>query len=166
MYSAWIFLWHYERFPLTLAAMLVILLSLMVTYLRLGIGRTSATSTETWMARIPFSLYLGWITVATIANLTVVLDYLHWDRFEISPEIWMGIILATVLAIATLAATTRRDVAYTLVILWALAGIGVKQDAVPAVAIPTWVVFGMVVIILASRLILGKPVRFSTLKIP
>lgn len=142
--SAWIFLWHYEQFPLTIIAMLVLLATLIITYLRLGIGRTTVSLAETLAARVPFSIYLGWITVATVANVTSLLDYLKWDRFGIAPEIWMGIMLAAVLVIAALMNFTRRDIAYTLVLLWALAGISIKHAAVATVAIPTWITFGLV----------------------
>jgi hypothetical protein len=141
---AWIFLWHYEIFPLTLLIMLILLASLIIVYLRLGIGRAKVSKAETWLVRVPFSIYLGWITVATIANATSLLDYLKWNAFGIAPEIWMVITLAAVLTISVLMSFTRRDVAYILVILWALAGIGLKHAAVPAVATPTWITFGLV----------------------
>ena len=157
--SVWIFLWHYEQFPLTLIAMLVLLGTLIITYLRLGIGRTAAPAAETWAVRLPFSIYLGWITVATVANVTSLLDYLKWDGFGIAPEIWMVIVLAAVLVIAALMNFTRRDVAYTAVILWALAGISVKHAAVSTVAIPTWITFGLVALTLAAALFFPKPGR-------
>jgi hypothetical protein len=144
----WIFLWHYEQFPLTIIAMLVLLGTLIVTYLRLGTGRTAASRAETWAARLPVSIYLGWVTVATVANVTSLLDYLEWDRFGIAPEIWMGIVLAAVLVIAALTNFSRRDVAYALVILWALAGISVKHAGNLSVTIPTWITFGFVALTL------------------
>ena len=155
--SAWIFFWHYELFPLTLIAMLVLLGTLIITYLRLNMGRTSASAAETWAARLPFSIYLGWITVATVANVTDVLDYLKWDGFGLAPEAWMGIMLIAVLVIAALMNFTRRDLAYTSVILWALAGISVKFAAVPAVALPTWITFGLVALTLAIVFVLRRP---------
>jgi hypothetical protein len=154
--SAWIFLWHYEQFPLTLIAMLVLLGTLIVTYLNLGIGRSAVPPAERWAVRLPFSIYLGWITVATVANATDVLDYLKWGRFGIAPEVWMSIMLAAVLAIAALMSLTRRDAAYALVILWALAGIAVKFAAVPVVVIPTWITFGLVALTLAAAFILPR----------
>ena len=160
--SVWIFLWHYEQFPLTLIAMLALLATLIITYLRLGIGRTKAPTTETWAVRVPFSIYLGWITVATAANVTSLLDYLNWGGFGIAPEIWMGIVLVAVLVIATLMAFTRRDVAYALVLLWALAGIGVKHAAVSAVAIPTWITFGLVALTLTAAFFLRRPALQTT----
>jgi len=155
--SAWIFLWHYEQFPLTLVAMLVLLATLIVTYLSLGIGSTAVPAAERWAAHLPFSIYLGWITVATVANVTSLLDFLKWDRFGIAPEIWMGIVLAAVLVIAVLMNFTRRDVAYTAVILWALAGISVKHAVVLVVAIPAWITFGLVALTLAAAFFLHKP---------
>jgi hypothetical protein len=153
---AWIFLWHYEHFVLTLVAMLALLATLIITYIRLGIGRGKVSTAETWMARLPFSIYLGWITVATVANITAVLYFLKWDRFGISPEIWMGIVLAAVLAITVLIIFTRRDVAYALVILWALVGITVKQAGIPAVTIPTWICIGLVAVGLLLAFFLPK----------
>lgn len=160
--SAWIFLWHYEQFPLTLIAMLVLLATLIVTYLRLGIGRTAVSAAEKWMARLPFSIYLGWITVATVANVTSLLDYLQWNGFGIAPEIWMIIVLIAVLVIALLMNFTRRDVAYAAVILWALAGISIKHSAVPVVAISTWIVFGLVALTLLIAFFLRRPTHKSS----
>jgi hypothetical protein len=154
---AWIFLWHYEQFPMTLLVMLVLLTSLIITYLRLEIGRTSVPAAETWAVRLPFSIYLGWITVATVANVTSLLDFLNWEGFGIAPEIWMGIVLAVVLLITALMNFTRRDVAYAAVILWALAGISVKHAGVAAVTTPTWITFCLVALTLAAAFFLRKP---------
>jgi hypothetical protein len=159
---AWIFLWHYEMFALTVVAMLVLLATLIITYLRLGIGRTKVSRAERYTTQLTFSIYLGWITVATVANITSLLDYLNWNGFGIAAEIWMGIVLVAVLLIAVLMNITRRDVAYAAVILWALAGIAVKFAGVPAVAIPTWITFGLVALSLVLATIL--PGRNTALK--
>ena len=153
---AWIFLWHYEQFPLTIIAMLVLLCTLILTYLGLDIARSKVSAAEKWAAHLPFSIYLGWITVATVANITSVLDYVQWDGFGIAPEIWMGIVLLAVLVIAILMNFNRRDVAYAAVILWALAGISIKFASVPAVAIPTWITLGLVAITLILAIILPR----------
>ena len=129
--SMWIFLWHYEQFVGSLAAMLVLLASLIAVYQRLRIGGTKVTKAEQWLVRIPFSIYLGWITVATIANVTDVLDFLKWNAFGIAAQTWFLVILVTVLVISTLMSLSRRDVAYILVILWGLVGIGYKFSTEP-----------------------------------
>jgi hypothetical protein len=153
---AWLFLWHYEQFVGTLIAMLVLLISLIVIYLRLGIGCGIVSMAESWLVRLPFSIYLGWISVATVANVTSLLDYLDWDGFGLSPEVWMIIVLAVVVVIAGLMSVTRRDIAYSLVILWALAGIAVKHASVTLIASATWVTFGLVGVILVYSLLRPK----------
>lgn len=157
--ATWIFLWHYEQFPLTILVMLVLLAALIMIFLRLGIGRTTASTAETWAACVPFSIYLGWITVATVANATTLLDYLQWDGFGIAPEIWMGIMLTAVLIIASLMNFSRRNIPYALVILWALVGIAVKNAGISAVVIPTWIVFGLVALTLAASYFIRQPNR-------
>jgi hypothetical protein len=100
--------------------------------------------------QIPFSIYLGWITVATIANVTDVLDFVKWNQFGLSDGTWMLAILIAVVIIAGLMIFTRRDVAYTAVILWALAGIGVKFPHQGIVTTGIWVALGLVVATLAG----------------
>lgn len=159
--GVWIFLWHYEQFPLTILAMLVLLATLIITYLRLDVGRGSVSTAEKWAVHLPFSIYLGWITVATVANVTSLLDYLNWDGFGLSDEIWMAIMLAAVLIIALLMNFTRRDIAYTAVILWALAGISLKHATVPMVATLTWIIFSLVALTLIVALFLQTPGKKS-----
>jgi len=152
--SAWIFLWHYKFFPATLLMTALLLVTLIMAYLQLGIGRLAVSSGEKWVVRLPFSIYLGWATVATIANATAVLDYLKWDRFGLSPETWMVIVLGAVVLIGGTMNFIRRDMAYAAVLLWALLGIAVKFPASGIVTIATWSAFGLVVAtLLAARLV-------------
>ncbi|MGD0878161.1 MAG: tryptophan-rich sensory protein [Anaerolineales bacterium] len=153
---AWIFLWQYEIFIWTVAAMLILLASLIVVYLRLGIGRTKASTGETWAVRIPFSIYLGWITVATVADISDVLWFVKWNQFGISAAAWLVVILGAVLIIAALMNFLRRDVAYALVILWALAGITVKFPQAGGVTVATWVTFGLVAASLVAALLVKR----------
>jgi hypothetical protein len=154
--SAWIFLWHYNQFPLTLVAMLTLLATLIVVYIRLGINRFKVLPGETWAVRVPFSIYLGWITVATIANISDVLDYLKWNRFGVSDITWMVIVLGAVTLISGLMNFLRKDVAYALVILWALAGIAARFPAEGVVTVAVWVTFGLVTVTLAAALLLRR----------
>ena len=155
--SAWIFFWHYEKFPLTLPVMVVLLLTLIITYLRLGVNRVKVPLTEKLASHLPFSIYLGWITVATVANATSLLDYLNWDGLGISPFTWMWIILSAVLLIAVLMNFTRRDVGYAMVILWAVAGIAIKHAATVPVATPAWIVFALVAATLVAAFFIKRP---------
>jgi benzodiazapine receptor len=145
---AWLFLWHYEVFPLTLVAMLALLLLLIAIYLRLDIGRARVPAAEKWLVHVPFSIYLGWITVATIANVTSLLDYLNWNGWGISPEAWTVIMLVAGIVIASAVSLTRGDVAYMLVIVWAFAGIAVKHASTPVVATAAWVTTALAALML------------------
>jgi len=156
---AWIFLWHYEVFPLTLVAMLALLLLLIAIYLRLDIGRARVPTAEKWLVHIPFSIYLGWITVATIANVTSLLDYLNWSGWGISPEAWTVIMLVAGVAIASAVSLTRGDVAYMLVIVWAFAGIAVKHAGTPVVATAAWVTTALAALMLVVGLVFRKRLR-------
>jgi benzodiazapine receptor len=156
---AWLFLWHYEHFELTIVAMLVLLLLLIAIYLRLGTGRTQVPTAERWLVQLPFSLYLGWITVATIANATVLLDYLGWNGWGISPQAWAVIMLVVAGGIASAVSVTRGDVAYMLVIMWAFVGIGVKHVTAPLVATAAWVMTVVVGLMLVLGVVLSRQRR-------
>ena len=139
----WILLWHFGLFVPTLVVMLVLLSTLIAIYLRLGIGgmqyipsRARPTAAQRWLVHVPFSIYLGWITVATIANATVVLSLLKWGGWGLSAQLWAIIMLLTASAITVLISFSRRDVAYALVIVWAFFGIAVKQAGTLVVAVP------------------------------
>jgi len=134
--TAWIFLWHYEYFPLTLAAMIVLLISLIVVYLRIRVGREQVSTADRWLVQIPFQIYLGWITVATIANVTSLLEFLGWGGWGISPEIWAVVMLVVGAVVAGLVSLTRNDIPYVLVIIWAFAGIAVKHAETSIVMLP------------------------------
>ncbi len=146
--SAWIFAWHYQNFPLSMLCMLLLLGSLIGIYLRLGTGRTRVSRAETWAVRVPFSIYLGWITVATIANASQVLYVLGWDGWGIAPVTWTIIMVGAAVVVASLMAITRRDVAYLAVPVWALIGIAVRQAPMPPVSLAAWVAAGIVAALL------------------
>jgi benzodiazapine receptor len=153
---AWLFLWHYEQFVLTLIAMAALLLSLIAIYLRLEIGRAQVSKAEKWLVDVPFSIYLGWVTVATIANATSVLDYLKWDGWGIAPTAWAVVMLIAGTGIATAMSLTRGDAAYVLVILWAFVGIAVKQAGTPVVANAAWIAGGVALIALVVGVLVSR----------
>ena len=149
--SAWIFLWHYELFPLTLLAMLALLGSLLVIYLRLDIGSSRVTPVESVLVNLPFSIYLGWISVATIANFSVVLYDLGWNGWGIRPEIWTVILLFVATALGAAMIRLRHEVAYPLVLVWAFLGIAVRQADTPPVAAASILASGILLVLLMSR---------------
>ena len=123
----WIFFWHYEQVGLSLLAMLGLFICLVIIYLRLDIGRKQVSVKEKLCVQVPFSVYLGWITVATIANITALLVSRNWDRLGMSEVFWSQIIIVVVVLLTILILYLRKDIAYSLVIIWALAGITIKR---------------------------------------
>ena len=102
--AGWIVLWHFNLYLLTMLVMIALLVTLILIYLRLDIGKVKVSAAEKLLVHVPFSIYLGWITVATIANATALLKYLGWNGFGISGEIWtvillgVGVVLAGILS--------------------------------------------------------------------
>jgi len=141
----WIFLWHYQFFYWTLVAMLVLLVSLIVIYLRLRQENASVSKLEKWMVRIPVSIYLGWISVATIANVTDVLDYAGFKGGMLSGQVWAAILLGVASLLALLMTVIRKDVAFVAVLLWAFIGIAVKFSQEPVVTTAAWIASGLMI---------------------
>lgn len=132
---AWVFLFQYRLFALSLVAMIGILLPLIGVYLRLEIGKRRVSSKEKWFVHIPLSIYLAWISVATIVNVALTLYSLAWSGWGISPQVWSASALIAGAAIAATVSIMRSDIAFTLVIVWAFVAIAVRQAAQPLIAI-------------------------------
>jgi hypothetical protein len=145
----WIFAWHYEIVPLSLVLMLILLGCLIAIYLRLNIGKSEATKSGKYLVHLPFSVYLGWITIATIANVTALLVDINWGRWGFSEQFWAVAVIIVGLAIALSILFTRKDIYYCLVVDWALLGILLKQLSVttaPAQSIVVVTIVGLVLI--------------------
>jgi hypothetical protein len=124
---SWILAWHYQVIWLSMLIMLVLLGSLIMIYLQLGIGQRSVSKSKKICVHIPMSVYLGWITVATIANAATVLLKYKWDGFGVSPQIWTSAMIATATLITLIMLFKRRDFFFALVIIWAFFGIFYKH---------------------------------------
>ncbi len=136
--GSWIFAWHYLLFPLSMLLMLGLLVSLVVIYLRLGIGTGKTSLNERWLVDMPFSIYLGWISVATIANASVILLNLNWDGFGLSETIWTVIMLVVGVILGLLMTLKRSEVFYTLVLIWAFIGITQNGSGDNVVSTTAW----------------------------
>ena len=91
--AVWILLWHYLQFTLTLIPILGLLVSLIFIYLKLGIGKSKRSWIEYILVSAPFSIYLGWATVAVVANITQVLYNFGYRGAPITEPIWAAILL-------------------------------------------------------------------------
>lgn len=125
---AWIFAWHYDIIPLSLGLMLIILVTLIISYLR--IRKEPLSGKEKWFVRLPFSVYFGWITIATIANIVVLLVSAGIDGLSYPAVIWTNIILIAGLVIGSFIVLKFKDIAYGIVLVWAYIGILIKHSSI------------------------------------
>jgi hypothetical protein len=159
--AIWIFSWHYGIIPLSMLLMIIILACL--TFIVQSIKREPLTSREKFFIRLPFSVYFGWITVATIANATALLVDLDWNGSGVSEPVWMIIILAVGTLIGIITTIRNKDIAYGLVIVWAYIGIWIKHtDAsgfagkYPEVVIAVITATALILVSLICVLIMGR----------
>lgn len=157
--AAWLFCWHYNRFGLSVLVMLTLLGLLIACYIQLNVNRTSVTPVEYWSVDIPFGLYLGWITVATVANIADWLYLVEWNGFGIPAQTWAIIMLAVASLLGLAMALTRRDVAYLIVLVWAFVGIAIKQVSAPMVVLSSWIAAVIMVGLVIFSLTRRQPAR-------
>jgi hypothetical protein len=154
--AAWLFCWHYNQFGLSVLVMLILLGLLIASYLRLDVARTRVSEGEHWCVQVPFSVYLGWISVATIANISDWLFSISWSGWGITAQAWAAIMIAVASLLGLLMALTRRDDAYLFVLVWSFIGIAVKQAEFPLVANSAWaasvLAFGLAVYYMIQRI--------------
>ena len=131
--ASWILAWHYELVFLSVLIMLSLLGSLITIYLRLGIGKGSPDIRTRALVQAPFSIYLGWITIATVANATALLVDQNWSGWGIDQVTWtiIMVLAATLITLAVL--YRRRDFIYAAVPIWAFFGIASKRLTDPIV---------------------------------
>jgi hypothetical protein len=121
----WIFAWHYHFIFLSLVLMIVILFSLIKIANILNKERLSLK--EKFLVRLPFSIYFGWISVATIANVTTLLVAWGCSGAGLSGEIWTVIVLLVGTVIGILRMFKDKTLAYGAVFIWAYLGIYLKH---------------------------------------
>jgi len=154
--TVWLFLWQFEYLSVSCVLMFLLLATLILIYLRLRIGKSTAPLREKFAVHLPFSVYLGWITIASIANVAVTLVSLDWNGFGISPETWAILIVIIAVLITILVTATRKDAAYGLVIIWALVGIAVKQSGNQNIVTATEVGAVVVIIAVISSILMSR----------
>lgn len=122
---AWIFAWHYDYIGISVLIMAVLLFSLIkiADILR----KEQFTSPEKLFIWAPFSVYFAWITVATIANITVFLVSISWNGFGVADFVWTSIILLVGALIGIWRTAKDKNIAYGMVLIWAYLGILLKH---------------------------------------
>lgn len=123
--STWIFLFHYGLYEWSLVVIAAILLSLIIIYRKI-VSSEGARK----LNRFPFSIYMGWISVATILNVGVAYRGVSdADAWLISGELWTILLLVIAVLLAAFLIRLMHDYVYPLVYVWAFAGIYVARAA-------------------------------------
>lgn len=130
----WLAFFHYSysASSLYLASTLILLLllsALILIYVRLGIGKEEVSLREKIAVHFPFSIYLGWISVASIAGIASAFNVIFPNLSYGTQALGTTIMLVVVLALASLVLLKRRDLIFALVVVWATSGIAVKQSS-------------------------------------
>ena len=153
----WIFAWQYRHVGISMALMLFILGTLIWLEERNASRRGTSSGPESGgaLARFflstPINVYLGWICVATIANVTALLVKAGWNGFGIDPRAWTVALIAAGLAVGLLLVFLRRALAAPLVIVWAYAGIVLKRTQTDGISTRiVWIAAGAAAAILLA----------------
>ena len=156
----WIIVWHYELLPVSVGIMLALLLSLIVLYRKIRTSNESKTPGERLFVYLPFSIYMGWISVATIVNITVLLYDAGWEGFGLGDTTWTVILIVIAVLLAAIIGYRFTDAAFMLVFVWALIGIGVKQQgANETVTLTAYTAAGVVALLIVGLLFFRRRVQ-------
>lgn len=122
---AWIFAWHHGILWLSV----LVMLSLLFLLIKIAdvINGQQFSRTEILLVRVPFSMYFGWITVATIANISVFLVSIDWNGWGIADVMWTVIILIVGAVIGVVRMWKDQNIFYGAVLVWAYGGIWLKH---------------------------------------
>jgi len=123
----WILLWHHRMVVLSVFVMLGLLITLILIYRRLEIGIRKVDPAVRWLIHAPFSLYLGWISIATVANITALLVAGGWQGWGLPANFWTAAMIFTAAMIGLFMLIRARDWIFSLVLLWAFFGIAYKR---------------------------------------
>ena len=127
---AWLVAWHAEQLVLSTVPMVGLAITLIVISERLRTDVPPGRAEQRlryWAAIVPFSVYLAWVTVATVANVAVAASAAGWSGAPFSDTAWASAMLVVATAIALRMLAVRRDVAFAVVTIWAVAGIAVRS---------------------------------------
>ncbi|WP_107668567.1 hypothetical protein [Cyanothece sp. BG0011] len=148
----WVFLFLSRFFVLSTLAMLGILVSLILLYLKLGISINSVSKKQKWLINFPISVYLGWITVATIVNFALALYWIKWNGFGLSNIIWTVIMIIVAAILGTLIIIQRKDSVYCGVFVWALIAITLRHLDTFTIALASGVSAAILIVMMVLNL--------------
>ena len=127
---SWIFAWHYQLVFLSVIIMVSLLITLIKLNVRIEKDFENVSRMEKLLVHIPFCIYLAWISIATIANITSLLVDISWNRFGLSEEFWAITMIIVGSLITIFVIIKINNIVYGLVVIWAFIGIIIKRAEV------------------------------------
>lgn len=127
--ACWLFTWHYELVPVSVALMLILAASLVIIHLNYKINTVPASLQEKLFIYLPFSLYLGWIAIATLANISALLVFACWEGNHQTQVATTVAFIGIGTLLSMLMILLRNNIVYALVSVWAFYGIILKRKA-------------------------------------
>ncbi|WP_411344928.1 tryptophan-rich sensory protein [Paenibacillus sp. WLX1005] len=128
----WLMLWHTLQLEIAVLVILLLLVTLIVPYVQIR-RIVRPTMGQIWLVKLPYSIYMGWVSVATILNIGITLSSNQWSGFGIAPTVWsvIGLIVGALLAVVI--SYRFRDSIYPLVFTWAYIAIALKHPDIQTV---------------------------------
>lgn len=150
---AWLYFWHQQALVVCLALIVLLLVVLLAINQRLA---KPVSVGENWLAKVPFGIYAGWVTAATLVNLMIVLVYL---KQPVAETVWFGSVLIFVAAACGIAVRIAlSSYFYPLAIAWALTAIAVKQSGTTLIVVSCAV--GVIACLIAAvSFVMDMPTR-------
>jgi len=153
--TSWLFIFHYsygvsQLFLVSLVPMAVLLLCLLSIYQRLGIGKREVPRNQKLAVQLPISVYVGWISLAIIANIASALNVIVPGIPDVTQALWTGLVIVVALVISVLMISIRRDFAFGLVVIWASIGIAANRIAIPVIfvtSVATAVILAILILV-------------------
>jgi len=161
---SWILAWHYGMVMVSLLIIIILFGSLLAIYIRLKIGISDTTPGIRYMVHLPFSIYLGWITIAMMVNFAVVLVNNGWNRFGLSELFWALALLVAGTVVTLLIILRRKDIFYGLVVAWAFFGIWACHSFHGVSSVPEAII-GTVVLLLLSLILVTIVIQIIRKKV-
>ena len=119
--SSWIFAWHYDQILVSVFLMLIILF-LLITSFRIS-RQLEGKGFGEFLAKTNFGIYMGWISVATVANVSIMIAGKGANSWNNTDLVWTWVVIGVAVLLAIWIVTRFKSFAYALVIAWALYGI-------------------------------------------
>ncbi len=160
--AAWIFAWHYENLLLSVVLMILLLSSLLLMYVRID-HLAGHSFSEQIAVRWPVSIYLGWISVATIANVSALLVSKGWSTPAVSESMWTVIMIIVGALLAVLILLLKKNYAFALVVVWAYFGIILKRNSQELIysdiVMTTWIAIGVIILVMFITFFRKQPLQ-------